>query len=457
MPYTILATSGIPIPEDSNIPAAGLALKKPTEDDKKTSQALGISFLNISLFLSTQWDPAMARKGRGSRHRSLNRRRCRSKQDGETTHGPYLVEVEHDGTLQQNNTDKRLEHGSRVFLKLELLQPSGSFKSRGIGNLILSTLKDPANAGKNVHFFISSGGNAGLAAVHAARDLGCPCTVVVPHSTKPFMISKLQAAGATAVIQQGASWFEADTFLRKTYIDRPQEGTADDAGNATTNTVNVYVPPFDDPRVWAGAATMVEEIAAQLPPRPSSESSSVFPADAIVCSVGGGGLFNGIVEGTTKCLQSSSSSVSSEHAPENKVHILAAETQGAHSLAHSLHAGELQSLSAITSQANALGALCVARQAFVNATSPPPGVQVTSVVGSDAEAAKGILRLADEARLEVELACGISVEVAIGGKLAEVLPGFGPESRVVVVVCGGSNISAEMIAEYRRQLENGWE
>ncbi|KAJ5818405.1 tryptophan synthase beta subunit-like PLP-dependent enzyme [Penicillium riverlandense] len=325
--------------------------------------------------------------------------------------------------------------GCRVFLKLELLQPSGSFKSRGIGNFILKSLTSPANANKKVHFYISSGGNAGLAAIHAARDLGCACTVIVPHSTKPMMISKLHAAGADDVIQQGASWFEADTFLRENYINNQ---------DAQTDSVNVYVPPFDDPLVWEGAASMVPEMVRQLP----ETNGDGFPADAIVCSVGGGGLFSGVVGGLEQYFTGQSAA--------KPVRVLAVETAGADSLAHSLRSGKLSSLKAITSQATSLGALCVAPKAFENARSPPSGVEVSSVVRSDADAARGIVRLADELRLQVELACGICVEVACGGRLKEVIPDLAPESRVVVVVCGGSNVTAEMIADYRRQIQEGW-
>lgn len=69
-----------------------------------------------------------------------------------------------------------------------------------------------------MHFYSSSGGNAGLACVHAARSLGFPATVVVPLSTKPLMISKLHAAGATEVIQEGASWVYADKHLREVIL-----------------------------------------------------------------------------------------------------------------------------------------------------------------------------------------------------------------------------------------------
>ncbi|KAJ5670331.1 uncharacterized protein N7477_005694 [Penicillium maclennaniae] len=319
--------------------------------------------------------------------------------------------------------------GCRIFLKLELLQPSGSFKSRGIGNLVLKSLTQQSTKNQETHFFSSSGGNAGLAAVHAARDLGRPCTVVVPHSTKPHMMSKLHAAGASEVLQHGESWFEADQYLRQTFIEG-QEG-------------NVYVPPFDHMDIWEGAGEMVSEIETQL-----GSGEGGFPADVIVCSVGGGGLLNGVVDGLEKCL--------AKGEKRGDVRVIAVETEGANALAHSLRERRLSSLKGITSQATSLGALKVAEKAFENTISPPKGVVVESVVGSDAEAARGVLRLADEMRLQVELACGISLEVAVNGRLKDVVPDLNPQTKVVVVVCGGSNISAEMIAEYRDRLEQGW-
>ncbi|KAJ5443971.1 tryptophan synthase beta subunit-like PLP-dependent enzyme [Penicillium daleae] len=352
--------------------------------------------------------------------------------------------------------------GCHVFLKLELLQPSGSFKSRGIGNLILSELKNNANKAKSVHFYSSSGGNAGLAAVHAARDLGCACTVIVPHSTKPLMIAKLRDAGATEVIQHGESWFDADSYLRREFIENQaqaqvQSAAGSRAGAGLAESVNVYVPPFDHPLIWEGAGGMIGEMARQLPPREDGEQSG-FPADVVVCSVGGGGLFNGMIDGLEKYIKSSSSSSTSttDTSPAKNVRVLAVETRGADSLAHALRQGKLSSLSAIESRATSLGALCVAEKTLANAVSPPAGIEVTSVVGSDAEAARGVVRLADETRLQVELACGISLEVAVGERLKELIPDLRPETKVVVVVCGGSNITAEMIAEYRLKLQDGW-
>lgn len=193
---------------------------------------------------------------------------------------------------------------------------------------------------------------------------------------------------------------------------------------------------------------MVGEIQEQMPAREGGEREGEFPADVIVCSVGGGGLFSGIVLGLERFKR--------EGGAKKDVDVVAVETKGADSLAYSIRRGQLSSLDAITSEAGSLGALRVAEKAYLNATSPPAGVKVSNLVGSDMDAARGILRLADETRLQVELACGISVEMAVAGRLKEALPNLTPDSRVVVVVCGGSNISAEMIAEYRKRVEAGW-
>ncbi|CAG8162857.1 unnamed protein product [Penicillium olsonii] len=269
--------------------------------------------------------------------------------------------------------------------------------------------------------------------------MGCACTVVVPQSAQPMMVQKLRDAGASDVIIHGASWFEADTYLRETFIDN---------GDSKSDSANIYVPPFDHPEIWRGAGTLIDEMVRQLPP-----SENAFPADAIVCSVGGGGLLNGIVDGLERHLPVQQPNSLSEG---KKVRIIATETAGADSLAHSLRQGSLQSLSAITSQANTLGALRVAPKTFQNAYSPPPGIEVTSVVATDADAARGVVRLSDDLRLEVELACGISVQVGLD-RLKEVMPDLTPDSRVVIIVCGGSGVTPELISDYRQKLKNGWQ
>ena len=105
-----------------------------------------------------------------------------------------------------------------------------------------------------MHYYCSSGGNAGLGCVHAANFVGRPSTVVVPRSTKPMMIAKLRAAGATQVIQHGAHWREADEHMRTVVMRAAAEGGEEP----------VYVPPFDHPDIWEGHASLVDELRAQL-------------------------------------------------------------------------------------------------------------------------------------------------------------------------------------------------
>ncbi|KAF2730577.1 tryptophan synthase beta subunit-like PLP-dependent enzyme [Polyplosphaeria fusca] len=315
--------------------------------------------------------------------------------------------------------------GCRIFLKLDNLQPSGSFKSRGIGYYILRRLEEiPPNNASQAHIFTSSGGNAGLAAVHASRTVGLPCTVVVPLSTKPLMINKLKAAGAHEVLQKGATWQDADTYLRNEVMPK--------AGNAA-----IYTPPFDHPDIWTGHSTLIHELSSQLPAFSSS------PPAAIICSVGGGGLLNGICQGLDSLPHPQTPS------PTTTTTVLAVETAGAASLAAALDAGKVVTLPGITSQATSLGAVRVLESSFLYARRE----RVRSVVLSDGEAAMGCVRLADEERLMVELACGVSVAVCFDGRLEAALGRkVRSEEKVVVVVCGGSNVSVGMVEGWRGEF-----
>ncbi|KAL1871819.1 catabolic L-serine/threonine dehydratase [Paecilomyces lecythidis] len=389
-----------------------------------------------------------------------------------------------------------------VFLKLENLQPSGSFKSRAMGSLILSHLSNPANANRDIHFYISSGGNAGLAAVCAARSLSYPCTVVVPRSTRSIIIRKLRDAGATDVIAHGETIAKADEYMHEVVMKERREGE-------NADVVKIALHPFDHEAIWDGNSTIVDELAHQLPPDDDDYQRAV-PADAIICSVGGGGLLNGLVMGIERqkrllALEQSSA--------KKDINILAVETEGTASLALAMSKKSLVSLPAITSQASSLGVVRVSSRTLEYSLSPPQGIAIHSVVLSDADAARGVLRLVDDERLLVELACGVCVEAAIGdaqrqnnrkrkrsggtdegygsdptssdesnpgsravscasdtedtdveadstsqtvSKLRKAVPDLNPESRVVIVVCGGSNITLDMAAEWREKLKDGW-
>lgn len=280
-----------------------------------------------------------------------------------------------------------------------------------------------ADASK-AHFYCSSGGNAGLACVHAAITLGSRATIVVPLSTTAFMVGKLRQAGATDVIQRGASWQEADDHLTGTLM----------AEARAKGDIAIYVPPFDAQEVWDGNAGITHEIARQIPnmanhyPISGTGSTNV---DAIICSVGGGGLFSGVMQGL-------------DDLSMHKTRVIAVETAGADSLHQAIQKRELVTLPAITSLATSLGARTVCKRALEYGLRE----QVSSVVLSDADAMAACKRFASEERFLVELSCGVCPAVVYGGRLKELVPGLDRNSVVVIVICGGSNISYEILEQY---------
>lgn len=229
------------------------------------------------------------------------------------------------------------------------------------------------------------------------------------------MIAKLRAAGATDVVQAGASWQNADEYLRNEVLVK------------LTDQEGIYVPPFDHEIIWEGVSTMVDELKAQVP---GGEKP-----DAIICSVGGGGLFCGIMRGLDKQGWSD-------------IPVFAMETFGADSLSQALKAGHLVTLPGITSIATSLGALRVAEQTFKYGQRS----NVKSVVLEDAEAAMGQWRLADDERLLVDTACAVSVAPCYDGRLKELLPNLNPESKIIIIVCGGNAVTVEEVMKYKEMF-----
>ena len=155
--------------------------------------------------------------------------------------------------------------GKTVLLKMESLQPSGSFKLRGIGRLCQRAVEAGAR-----RFICPSGGNAGFAAAVAGRSLGVPTTILVPHSTPESVRGQIAALGAEVRVH-GTVWDEANEEALRLC----------GAGEA------LYVPPFDHPDIWDGNATLIDEAVTQ--------AEGDF--DVVICSVGGGGLLCGVLEG----------------------------------------------------------------------------------------------------------------------------------------------------------------
>lgn len=237
------------------------------------------------------------------------------------------------------------------------------------------------------------------------------------------MVSKIKTAGATDVIVHGDSWTNADTYMREVVMNK-----AEQLGEKA-----IYLPPFDHADIWTGNATMIHELAHQMP--------DGQPPDAIVCSVGGGGLFCGIMQGLTTL------------GWQDTTQVLAVETHGAHSLAHSLAAHHLAALPGITSIATSLGAVRVAPRTYKYATDPSKShAKVHSLVIEDAEACASTWRFADDERILTEPACGASVALSYDGRLKRALPELKKESKVVIVVCGGSKVDLGLIASFKERF-----
>ncbi len=285
---------------------------------------------------------------------------------------------------------------AKVWLKMEALQPCGSFKARGVGFACSEHVQRGASG-----FVSSSGGNAGLAVAYSGRCLNVPVTVVVPSTTKQTAIKLMQQEGATVIVQ-GEEWLQAHQY----------------ALNLATAGV-VYIHPFDDPYLWAGHASLIDEVKTQgLKP------------DFIVLSVGGGGLLSGVVQGLKQ-----------NDWPD--IPILAVETQGADSLSSAHAAKENLGIAQISSIATSLGATKVTDHAFSLLSTHP----IHTHVVSDKQAVAACLSFLGEHRVLVEPACGASL-----ASLYQPPDVLLDKKNILVVVCGGVGASIEQLNQWNKRL-----
>ncbi len=287
--------------------------------------------------------------------------------------------------------------GKPVWLKLENLQPSGSFKLRGIALLCQHEVARGARA-----LVSSSGGNAGIAVAYVGRKLSIPVRVVVPESTTEVARNLVRAQGAELHVH-GASWYEADVYARQSLVAH-----------------EAYIHPFDHPLLWQGHSTMMDEVAGD----------GIKPG-TVALSVGGGGLLCGVVAGLQRLGWSD-------------VPILAMETSGAESFAAALAAGEVVQLPAITSVASSLGARQVCDQALLSAQRHA----VTSQVISDAAALRACVTLLNHHQLLVEPACGAAIAA-----VTESSAYLQDAESVLVIVCGGVTTTSGRLHELLQHFE----
>lgn len=249
-------------------------------------------------------------------------------------------------------------------------------------------------------FVSSSGGNAGLSVAYSGRVLGIPTTVILPETTSKKMLELIKEEGANVVVH-GKVWDDANQYALDIVSKNPSY---------------TYIHPFDDPVIWSGHSTIIDEIKEEIP-----------KPDVIITVVGGGGLLCGIVEGLEKN-------------GWKDVPIIASETIGAESFYKSVKAGKLITLDGITSIARTLGAKRVCEKVFEYSQKYP----IIPVTVSDENAMNACVRFSNETRFLIEPSCGAGAAV-IYEKLPELTEIIKDKKDpvIVLIVCGGNAVYYE--------------
>jgi threonine dehydratase len=266
-----------------------------------------------------------------------------------------------------------------LYLKLEVLQPIGSFKIRGAYNVVRqltpSQLKDGV--------WTVSAGNAAQGVALAARKVGAACSVMVMDTAPETKLRAIERLGATIV---RATYDEAWKTVESHSSDRMR---------------GHFVHPFDDDQFIAGNATAAVEILEDLP-----------DVDAIIAPLGGGGLLSGIAAAT------------SELKPSTKV--FAAEPETAAPLSISLAAGKPLYFDGWTASfVDGAGGKSVLETMW-----PLLRTLAGSIVVSLDEVARGMKLVAERARIIAEGAAGCAIAAALSGRAGT--------GKVVAVVSGGN-------------------
>jgi threonine dehydratase len=280
--------------------------------------------------------------------------------------------------------------GKTIRLKLENLQPIGSFKVRPIANAVLSRNRTELNAG----IYTTSSGNSALGVAWMARRLGISATAVVPANAPQAKLEKLRRLGARIEVHANDVWWRA--IESGTLVD--QEG--------------VYIDAVRDPASLAGDATIGSEILEQWP-----------DVEAILIPFGGGGLACGVA-----C---------AVRALRPDVKIIACELASAHPLQAAFEAGAPTATAHDPGFVSGVGYGTVLPEMW-----PLLRTMIDEVVTvSLAQVAQTIKLLAENNRIVAEGAGAISVAAALAAQYSH--------SKVCAVISGG-NIDSGVFAEILR-------
>mmetsp|Transcript_16711 Transcript_16711/g.18407 ORF Transcript_16711/g.18407 Transcript_16711/m.18407 type:complete len:391 (+) Transcript_16711:33-1205(+) len=307
-----------------------------------------------------------------------------------------------------------------IYLKLDALQASGSFKDRGMSHLCTTLQKEGTT-----ELISSSGGNAGLSVSMIGLKLGLKVSVIVPETTKPLIIAKLKSLGANVTVH-GKNWNEADTLARERVDANPDQAS--------------YVSPYDNQRLWTGHSTIVDEISDQLLSLSGDDddddgSRKYASLGAIVVSVGGGGLLCGVLEGLAR--------------RKLRTKVITSETNGASCFMQAYEAGgDPIILPGIDSIATSLGATSCTPVALDRARSHEGGFAASAC--TDEEAVDACVRFARDHRLLVEPACGAALAVAYSKRLRDLYL-KNVDGPIVLEVCGGSGVDVDLLHSWKME------
>ena len=281
-----------------------------------------------------------------------------------------------------------LNAGSTIF-KLEYLQHAGSFKTRGMLNQILAGAERGALPEAGI--IAASGGNAGLAAAYAARELGVPAEVYVPVTAPAVKVAKLTKLGAR-VVQIGSEYAEA----------------FDEAVVQADVTGALFCHAYDDPAMVAGNGTLGLELLDQLPDG----------FDTVLVAVGGGGLVAGVAA-----------------ALPPQVRVVAVEPVTCAALHSALAAGAPVDVPVAGVAADSLGARRIGSIAYEMAVSTSMG----SVLVDDQAIVDARRQLWEDFRIVVEHGTAAAQAALTSGAYR---PAAG--ERVVVLLCGANTNPADL-------------
>lgn len=277
--------------------------------------------------------------------------------------------------------------GTELYLKLENLQPIGSFKLRGAGNAM--AMASPSELQRGV--YTASAGNMAQGVAWNARRLGIPCTCVVPDHAPDAKLEAIARLGGEVLAVPFEEWW-------KVIVESEYPGLD-----------GVFVHPVSDPAVMAGNGTIGLEILEDLP-----------EVQSVVVPYGGGGLSCGIA------------SALRERGSEAKVY--AAEVDTAAPLGAALAADRPVEIDYTPSFVDGIGSSSVLGDMWPLARR----LIDESIVVTLAEVEEAIRLLSGRARVVAEGAGAASVAAALGGRA-----GPGP---VVCVVSGGNIDPAKLSA-----------